>query len=89
MDAVTLNLTLNFSLPTDVESGQMEVSKMFEPKKENAEAGNKPKRRYPKLAIDESKFAVVDTATDDGRSVWPAEDYFEGDDVYDGLYPRG
>lgn len=88
MNAITLNLTLSFNLPPDVKSGRMEVIEVSESRKELVSGKSESKKSYPVLKIDETEFAIVNTATDDGRSVWPTEDYFEGDDVYDDLYPR-
>ncbi len=81
----TLTVTLSFMLPPGVNLQQVEVSKMFEPKKKNSEA---EELIYPVLKVNEKDYEIVGEIAQDGHTIWPAEDYFEGDNIYDELYPR-
>lgn len=45
-------------------------------------------REYPKpMDPKDVKIRIVGEADEHGRTVLPAEEYCEEDDVYDGLYP--
>ena len=91
METITLRLTLDLRLPVGVKSTMMEVSKMTKPEKRSADANaaTAVHETLPELKLEECGIDVISTLTEDGYSLWPAEDYFEGDDVYDELHPRG
>ena len=91
METITLRLKLDLRLPVGVKSTMTEVSKMTKPEKRSAEsnAAAAVHETLPELKLEECGIDVISTLTEDGYSLWPAEDYFEGDDVYDELHPRG
>ncbi len=85
---ISLDLDLHIILPPDIHLGGTEVRMMSKPAKEGSSAKVASACDYPVLKVDEIKIPIVSTVTEGNRSVWPAEDYYEGDDVYDELYPR-